>query len=675
MNNSDSRMMRLQAAYLTGCFGRNVFQAYLPFLLRAVVAAGHANIDIATARMDIIQRYGLDLPPTFVHSILKVGHQCGDLGYDSSRGTFMVLQKKDEAFNAEDESFCKKWENLKSAFEEFASARSSHIDISDDEILRCIDECHAIEIGEEDDINQQSHDTIEFLWRLFVLDQNKRNTEMFSFIAALSISAVVRDSKFYEGDARNKFSGLKVYLDTPIVFGLLGLEEAPRIELCKHFVKQLRSANCELFIFDQCLQELERNILDAADWIHSPDYDASKASPVARALFDARATVESITSRIEGIEEELLELGVSVAKTQYSSSEDKFQEDERKLESLLISRYNTLGRAMSAQRKQGILVDIRSIVFVCRFRRGYTPTHLYDARHILVTLNSAVAGAAHDYIRGIYAKDNLIPPCVTADVLGSVLWLFSPVDLTNYRKLRLLADCYAQTNPNRELLSKFTEHLHNLHEKGQISEAQFMRCRASSLVRRPLAAHVFGNAEACSEKTCYEIIEELEESERFARDAAVAKERDRWSARLEDVAARKDAEIANMKKEQEEVIKAKEAELMRSRMTALEERTKAQELDRLVSSTAMQYDLFLKIVLAPAIWAVLGALLFSMSSLLLSQVKGIEQWLMQHGVRPFWINGAIALISELAIGWKTPLIKFLSEKLRGWVKGRIAKSA
>lgn len=667
------RIVKLQAAYLTGCLNRNIFESYLPFFIKAVEAGNLSMFNAEEVSAAIGSRYGIDLPLTFVRTVLVVGCQRELFCNDKKSGRYYLVQTKKGEFAFDDHGFNEKWDRLKVHFEDFCARRKYVLpEDVDEELLRCIEEVDAVDVEEDDMMNQSAPNGIDFLWRSFVIELHDTNIEEFNYVSALSLCTVIKDAEFFDGDARHSFSGLKVYLDTPILFGLLGFSEPPRVSLCRHLTGQLNSVGCQLIVFDQCYQELERNLTDANRWAHEQSYDASRASPAARVIFESRMTYEEVVSRIENIEEELKGFGVRIMRTEYDVSEDKFQECERTLQQMLEERYRNQGRIISEQRLRGIAVDIRSIVFASRYRHGYRPTHLYDARHLLVSLNSAVAGVAYDYMRKSEGRQDVIPACVSADVLGSALWLFSPVELTGYHRLRFLADCYALTNPSRALLEVYSKTLRKVREKGMITEEQFIKCRASSVMRRPLAACVSGNSDDFTEKTCLDLVEEMEERERFRLGEAVRMEREQANKKKEAAIGAKDLEIEALRVKARKELDAKDKELGDVRTRSLENAQKAEDLDKLVASTARQKKKLIRIVSAVVIWTLLGIPAFGVSALMVSRVKLLSEVMEKFYVSPFWSGGILGVVVAIVVGWKTPCLKvvsdFLERRINHWLE-------
>ncbi|MBS3937194.1 MAG: hypothetical protein KGZ50_01305 [Peptococcaceae bacterium] len=64
------------------------------------------------------------------------------------------------------------------------------------------------------------------------------------------------------------------------------------------------------------------------------------------------------------LEDKLAQLNIAIKKTNYDIYNDVFQEDEGQLYSMIESKYKQQLQAISEERGQSILVDVRSIIMM-----------------------------------------------------------------------------------------------------------------------------------------------------------------------------------------------------------------------------------------------------------------------------------------------------------------------
>ena len=655
----NTRMVKLQAAFAAGFLGTNLLEAYFPFLANIICSEKMTLIVPVKISESFKRRYGFEIPLTFIRSILSIGVQRGLFQYDKQYGRYYVVRNDIDGYGFDAHEFDSLWERLKLEFCRFACKANLAIPENelDENLLKCI-ECHNDRVlSSADDEIIKPNDPLEFVWDSFVVEINRKDERLYEFIASVSLCNVIRDAKFFDGDARSKFSGMRIYLDTSIAFSVIGFDEEPRIALARYFVKQLRESGCQVLVFDHCKKEMERIIESANYWIHRSDYSIDKASPIARNFFERKLTEEDVIQILENLEDELGRFGIKVEETAYRTDDDRFQQDEIKLQKILECKYEESGRLLDDIRRESILVDIRSLIFVYRNRRGYSPAHLYDARCLMVTFNMALNKTANEYARNVCRES--IPACMSVDIFSTALWFFSPVQMREYKKLQLLSDCYSATNPSKELLAKYVEALEIARQNGEIDDQKFILYKTSTLVRRPLAIVTRG----CdfTDETVMEVVKRVEEEARFKHEEEIKMVKEAAQEEVDKQRVSAENELRRTRDEMLRVAKEKDAKIHEEKSRANEYELRALEMERLVSTTARANEKILDvfasiltfIVLFPALSLLLGYLLN------LLEVLGIDNSDMSV-VRHWMICGTIA--------FATDILMFMCKKVRDVIK-------
>lgn len=119
---------------------------------------------------------------------------------------------------------------------------------------------------------------------------------------------------------------------------------------------------------------------------------------------------------------------------------------------------------------------------IYRKRQGQTATRIFKSKHLFLTSNNAVANVAKLYESNRSINSGHIPACVSADLFGTILWLDSPMEMIEYRKLKLMADCYGFLKPSKALLDKYIESLNNARKTDEIDEKQYLFLRTHPVV-------------------------------------------------------------------------------------------------------------------------------------------------------------------------------------------------
>ena len=136
---------------------------------------------------------------------------------------------------------------------------------------------------------------------------------MYSFVAAFSASNITKQALFHAGETATDYSDLHVYLDSPIIFALLGMDDTSRTESYKQLVADMLKARCSVHVLDHNFQEVDSIIARAAGWATNTLYDLRKANNAARFFHDLQMDETEISEFCDNIEAKL------ILKTQFSN--------------------------------------------------------------------------------------------------------------------------------------------------------------------------------------------------------------------------------------------------------------------------------------------------------------------------------------------------------------------
>ena len=142
-------------------------------------------------------------------------------------------------------------------------------------------------------------------WHSFIKEQGQLQTEVYSFVAALSASNITKQALFHAGETATDYSDLHVYLDSPIIFALLGMDDISRTESYKQLVADMLKARCSVHVLDHNFQEVDSIIARAAGWATNTLYDLRKANNAARFFHDSQMDGTEISEFCDNIETKL----------------------------------------------------------------------------------------------------------------------------------------------------------------------------------------------------------------------------------------------------------------------------------------------------------------------------------------------------------------------------------
>lgn len=506
-----ANIIKLYAAYKAGFLGNNILDTYFSFMANMISEERLAVVEDTVIAAKFKERYTMDLPLPFIRQVLGVGVQNGSFIEDHGKYSVVVNEIAKYRFSKTD--FDALWNRLIKDFSEYCRAKD--IDISSLDInafiLNILDDADEKILSGEKADEQAGMSLPEYGWHSFIKEQGQLQTELYSFVAALSASNIAKQALFHAGETATDYSDLHVYLDSPIVFALLGMDDTSRTESYKQLVADMIKAKCSVHVLDHNFQEVDSIIARAAGWATNTLYDLRKANNAARFFHDSQMDETEISEFCENIETMLNELGITVKETCYDVFQDKFQEDETCLFDMVKARYIDHGYELSQEKQDSIRIDVQSIIMIYRERQGQTATRLQNAKHIMLTSNNAIANVSKKYESNRSLQAGHIPACISADLFGAVLWLDSPMQLLEYQKKKLLADCYAFLKPDKVMLDKYIQSLDEARNADAIDEKKFLFLRTHKVVLDSLMDITKGDYARFNSNTYLEVYDDIQE--------------------------------------------------------------------------------------------------------------------------------------------------------------------
>lgn len=202
------------------------------------------------------------------------------------------------------------------------------------------------------------------------------------------------------------------------------------------------------------------------------------------------------------------------------------------------------------------------IIMIYRERQGQTATRLQNAKHIMLTSNNAIANVSKKYESNKSLQSGHIPACISADLFGAILWLDSPMQLLEYQKKKLLADCYAFLKPDKVMLDKYIQSLDEARNADAIDEKKFLFLRTHKVVLDSLMDITKGDYARFNSNTYLEVYDDIQEK-------SLKKYKDEAAAHAQTQEAFK-----NLEK-----ISSDEIEALRARISTMEEKEKKRQED------------------------------------------------------------------------------------------------
>lgn len=507
----DNNLTKIYAAFRSGCLGNNILEAYFPFFANIIYDENWDVVDEMKVAKCFFEKYHIPVQLTFVRQVLGVGMQNNSINYN--RGKYCVRKGIISEYIFDSNDFDVKWGKMLKEYISFCKAKNYDISTIDIEkrIIKWIETNDERIISNDELAAPKNPDVFDYAWNKFLIEKADTDFAIFEFVASLSFSNIMGQATFYTGDGSDSFKDLNVYLDSPMVFALLGMDSESRVDSCNYLLEKMTTSGCNVQIFDHNFQEIDGILTRAGGWAVSNQYDISKANNAAKYFHDNQMNQQEIAEYCESLKDKLTQMDIKIKKTDYDIYEHSFQESESLIYEMIENKYKMQQLSISEEKKKGIIIDVRSIIMIYRARKGQTATRIQSSRDILLTLNGTIANVSKDYESNRSINSGHIPACVSADLFGTVLWLFSPTRLLEYQRKQLLADCYSALQPTKKLLDKYLESLNLARAADEINEKTFLFMRSHSVVNDALMNVTKGDYARFNERTYIEVYEEIQE--------------------------------------------------------------------------------------------------------------------------------------------------------------------
>ena len=262
---------------------------------------------------------------------------------------------------------------------------------------------------------------------------------------------------------------LNVYLDTGIVFRILGLDNYSTSDEYLDMIKTLVNLGAHIKIFRHIYDEVCDIIDGSKFWINNFDYSPESASRVADYFVTNKYSIEDIDEYLVKLEGKLSDLNIEIVDLDLDYNiPDPYGLYEENIFTKLKDIYRSTG-FFQEDKIDTYRNDAKSIFYIHKLRKGYNPKRINEVKHILLTSNRGLTKVSRECTCG---SGNSISYAVTDAYLSLLLFFTYPgySDETNIRFL--IPTAYHAFKPSKELLIKMEQVLREMKEKGVLTEKE-----------------------------------------------------------------------------------------------------------------------------------------------------------------------------------------------------------
>jgi hypothetical protein len=416
---------------------------------------------------------------------------------------------------------------------------------------------------------------LQFLINEFIGNAFRTEPHLFKFIVNLSIghalssTILFNDFKQYAGKLKN----LSLFLDTPFVFNLLGINGIHKKSLAEELVSILRNEGVKIYILEITDKEVTSNLEEALKLLEKGKNDPTKGPLTFKACLENGFNENDVEQMLLELPEIFTKLGIGYDDVPSYDEFREFQIDEEKLYNTIIEAYglnkpkpdsNPENEKSSDEKddkedkiNNTIFRDVQVLSGIYRYRLGNNPKTLKDCKYLFITTNSSLAYASRKFERFENGKKYSLPTCLTDVFLGTLIWLHSPAQVVTFSEKKIIADCYAALRPDEKIIAKYLDDVEKLKDKGEISLGNYILLRTHRAAINILENKTLGDINEFKPDTTEEILAELlaqiksEEREKYLAEQS---EHDKTQAKLDAEKEKHNSAISLLeKKEQEDI--------------------------------------------------------------------------------------------------------------------------
>jgi hypothetical protein len=517
---------------------KDYLENFVPFLVTLISRKGYATIKTRDLCRDFQAEYGLVVP---YHPMISLVTRAARSGYiqKTRAGLYVPVHDRVSADDFTDVALQQEREYNKVLNQFLAFCR--------DKYKQTLSEADAetafIAFLRDHDLDilfiSQERSTVlpeatastaqKFLVNSFVKHVHESDPEIFQFLVDMSIGHIVANTLLFRdlGKLAGTLYACSVYLDIGFLFNVFGINDLEKREAYVEFVHLLHAQGAHLYVFEHTYDEFMGILEGSLQWVQSVDLDPLRASRTTTYFVENGYTASDVERLIAGAPRRLAELNVKVVAPPTVREDEQYQIDEVELTDTIVAIYKDgVPDFDELEKEYTIYRDVRSISAVFKLRKDETPTTLQDATHIFLTTNATLARAARVFEARLHPEKRFFIPSALTDVfVGTLMWIRSPTKAKNVAEKRLIADCYAATQPTKEMARRLFSAAQRLKSQGEIDQEEVTLLTQSRVARNLLQEETLGDPERFSDRTILDILEELRRGIREEERKALETER------------------------------------------------------------------------------------------------------------------------------------------------------
>lgn len=503
-------------AALTSCSNDDILLAYARMLAALIQYKRYKTLDTATLCRDFEEHYGFGIPYHPMHTIEKECANYGFLSYDKAIHQYVpnydCIDK--EGFMKIVDQKNNEHQRIVRLFKEYLSyTYECYISEEDaNERMIAFIERYGVQTKSDKNVLQKVKD--DFLFADFLIHcEENGNHEVMNYLDEYTIGLSLSEIFTYcERPETFTSKGTSVYLDTGILFRLLGICSYDSASNYNSLIENMHKLGIRTMVYEHTINEMLGIIDGAKRWIGNPDYDATLSSEATYYFIRNNWTLSKVDELSCTLRVRLKEdYNIFIDDMNYPKVEDIRTPFEETIKDMIIEEYEgDLSPEEIDKINHSIDKDARSLFYTQHKNGDIIPYHINDVKNIFITTNRSLAKAGYKLSRNIdNSKAHFIPTVLTDVQFGTLLWFNSPAQISAINRPRLVSAAYAAFRPSDELTQKLNTSLKTLEESGKILPEQCYLLKVDPVAQKLLAKMTINDPENYIDDTPFEILKKM----------------------------------------------------------------------------------------------------------------------------------------------------------------------
>lgn len=463
--------------------GKDHLGLFEPFVEDTVVFAAPEHFAAADLRAAVDERHGLLIPIETVTTLLGRLVRRAAVRREGGRYFRLVAQPTIDIAN-EKVSAERDLQSLGGELKTFAFSTKTPFTSEDDALASLIgflQENNVALLLEEppDGLVPGLPKQVQRVVARFVTQECLARPELRTTLERLVVGLVLKNALLLQdlSLAAQRFVDLQVFLDSQILFSLLGLTGNADAIATTEVVSLLKDTGAIPSAFDVTLAEMQRVLAMLEDHLGTSEGRLSlRQTPLVRHVLTSGMRPTDVRILSASLERRLRDAGVQIRETPRRNRD--FTLDEAKLAEVLVDRSGDV-------QQPRIKHDVDCVAAVLTLRSGKRPRRLEMAHAVFASASPAVIRNVSAWHRG--QGESGLSPILDIRALANVAWLKRPASARSLKVHELVALCAAALRPSRETWEKFVRNLKDLRADGSLADAETVAIVASELAEPILA--------------------------------------------------------------------------------------------------------------------------------------------------------------------------------------------